>query len=172
MPLKDMVKAGPDGLPVPPIILKKCYKLFSKPLVIILNKSLERAENPEIWKYTYNNPIFNSDKKLVKNDRPITKFSNCAKLFDSIINKKTSNYLQRFIIQEQHGNLRMSTITNLATFMEDLIKQLNQDNQLDVIYTDMSKAFDSMNVKILLNKLKIYSRSGKLLSWFESYFTG
>ncbi|KXJ07571.1 RNA-directed DNA polymerase from mobile element jockey, partial [Exaiptasia diaphana] len=42
----------------------------------------------------------------------------------------------------------------------------------DVIYLDFAKAFDSVDHKILLAKLKAYGISGQLLSWLTDYLSG
>ena len=39
----------------------------------------------------------------------------------------------------------------------------------DVIYLDMSKAFDKVSHRKLLRKLRDYGFSGNLLAWLESY---
>ena len=41
--------------------------------------------------------------------------------------------------------------------------------QVDVIYLDMSKAFDKVSHRKLLRKLRDYGFGGKLLAWLESY---
>jgi len=41
--------------------------------------------------------------------------------------------------------------------------------QTDVIYTDFSKAFDSVNHSILIAKLRLFGIHNPLLSWFSSY---
>ncbi|XP_050520711.1 uncharacterized protein LOC126894076 [Daktulosphaira vitifoliae] len=43
--------------------------------------------------------------------------------------------------------------------------------QVDVIYTDLKKAFDTVDITILLCKLKLLGIHGPLLSWFESYLS-
>ena len=41
--------------------------------------------------------------------------------------------------------------------------------QLDVVYTDFQKAFDRVNHRILLNKLRIQGIHSLALKWIESY---
>ena len=42
-------------------------------------------------------------------------------------------------------------------------------NSVDVIYSDLHKAFDSVSHLKLLHKLKFYGITGQLLRWFKSY---
>ena len=49
---------------------------------------------------------------------------------------------------------------------------MDEMGQMDVIYTDFSKAFDTVNHRILLNKLHQVGISGKMLIWLESYIAG
>lgn len=41
--------------------------------------------------------------------------------------------------------------------------------QVDVIYTDFAKAFDKLNIDILLKKVTFYDIGGYIHNWFESY---
>jgi len=44
-------------------------------------------------------------------------------------------------------------------------------HKVDAIYTDFSKAFDTVNHSILINKLSSYGVGGPLLSWLLSFIT-
>ena len=47
----------------------------------------------------------------------------------------------------------------------------NKGQKVSVIIMDLSKAFDSLNHKLLIKKLQGYSFDKKSLSFIESYFT-
>ena len=64
-----------------------------------------------------------------------------------------------------------SCVTQLVEVL-DYCSQLDNLGQIDVIYLDMSKAFDKVSHRKLLRKLRDYGFSGKLLAWLESYLYG
>lgn len=77
------------------------------------------------------------------------------------------------IINEQHGfRTNKSTCTNLLVYVTNLFNVIEKREQVDTIYTDLSKAFDSVDHKLLLNKLSVLGVGDPLLSWFSSFLTG
>ena len=64
---------------------------------------------------------------------------------------------------------KKSTITNLLTLKEYVLQAFNRENTVHVLYTDIAKAFDFVNHKLLIKKLNEYGITGSLLKWFESY---
>ena len=67
-----------------------------------------------------------------------------------------------------HGLLNFnSCTTNMVNFTDKLVMSINDTQTLstDVIYFDFSKAFDSVNHDLILNKLKYaYAIDGTLLT--------
>ena len=110
------------------------------------------------------------DQADVRNYRPICKLSTIPKLFEEIVTDKLMSYLTNVICDEQHGFVpQRSTITNLAVYHCAVSAALDVGLQVDTIYTDFSKAFDSVDHSILLHKLTAYGFNGPFLSWIRSY---
>ena len=93
------------------------------------------------------------------------------KTFEKIIRDDLMNRCADKILDLQHGFLPgRSCETQLIPFYDDLALSLNNCSRIDVIYFNFSKAFDSVNHDIILNKLKYqFNIDGKLLRFFVSY---
>ena len=48
---------------------------------------------------------------------------------------------------------------------------MDNGNHVEVLYTDFSKAFDRIDIPMLLFKLKNFGIKPTLLKWLESYLT-
>ena len=57
----------------------------------------------------------------------------------------------------------------LIEVFDKIGKQLDRGKQIDVIYLDMSKAFDKVSHKRLLLRLREFGFGGNILNWFRSY---
>ena len=70
----------------------------------------------------------------------------------------------------QHGFLRgRSTVTQLLEVYYNILDSVASGKRVDIIYLDLSKAFDKVPHSLLLLKLNRFGISGSLLSWFNSY---
>ena len=80
------------------------------------------------------------------------------------------------LLSEQQYSFRSQHSTELACvkLVDYIIKEMDNIKEIKTptaIFLDLSKAFDTLNFDILLNKLKYYEVRGTTLALIESYLT-
>lgn len=176
--LKESNNVGPDGLSA--YFVKSCMNTIVKPLYLLYNQSLVLGHMPKLWKKTFVTPVFKAgNKNDVLNYRPIAIIGTISKIFDSIVANNLAEICMLFIVDSQHGFVKgRSTLTNLLfynSFISETLndsKQSDEVKQVDSIYLDFSKAFDSVNHDLLIYKLSKFGLSGGTLNWIYSYLSG
>mgnify|MGYP005983870447 CR=1 FL=1 len=95
---------------------------------------------PDGWKRARITPVFKKgDSTNLKNYRPIAILSNFAKLCEIVLYKTIFVNVQSHVSAFQHGFWPgRSTVTNLCTLTQFLSEELDNNGQVDVIYTDFS----------------------------------
>lgn len=163
---------GPDN--THPLLLKNCANLLSVPLAYLFNRSLQTGIFPDAWKEARVVPIYKNGKKdEICNYRPISIISAIPKLFESLVHSVIYSHVQKYITTKQHGFMaKRSTDTNLILFTSEVREIVDQNLQMDAVYTDFSKAFDKVNHKILINKLHAFGITDNVLKWCASYLSG
>ena len=112
-------------------------------------------------------------KGETENYRSISLLSIVLKVLERIVLTNIKYHLIQIINNCQHGFLRgKSCVTNLLEVLDYIGKILDNGGQVNTIYLDMSKAFDRISHRKLINKLKNCGCGGSLLKWFTSYLTG
>lgn len=159
---------GPDG--IPGIFLFKLKSVISYPLLILLRRSLDESIFPQILKLGSITPILKSGCPTdVSNYRPISILSHIAKMFESLVQKDILRSFNNIIMEEQHGfRPGRSTITNSLIFHNYVFNAFQYHSQVDVIYTDFNKAFDTVTLAVLVKILKDCGTGEPLLSWLKS----
>ena len=166
----DVNKAtGPDG--ISPRLLKETAHRISPSLSTLFNQSLDSGSLPEEWKLVNIIPVFKKgDKSFVENYRPISLL--CVVFECCVLNKLHDHLLQR-LNSSQHGfTPGRSCSTQLVEVLNYIGSLLDSGKQTDVIFMDMSKAFDKVSHAALVNKLANYGIRGSLLNWFSHYLHG
>lgn len=161
--------AGPDN--IPNVFIRNCSTNFSKPLSFIFNLSLNLGICPDKFKDSTITPIYKSgDRSEISNYRPISILNGFSKILERLLHATIYEHVSPYLNDNQHGFVkRRSTVTNLSVFVDFLAESLDSNTQVDAIYTDFAKAFDKLNIDILLSKLSSFGLSGSILSWFETY---
>ena len=167
--LKNKFTAGPDG--IPSFLIKDCASVLAKPLLILFNLALNSNTFPELWKNSKIIPVFKKDNRTdIKNYRPITIINNFSKVFEFALYEELHIHINEQICSNQHGFVTgRSTISNLVCVTQFISEVLDGNGQVDVIYTDFSKAFDRLDHGILLRKLSAFGFNRDLVQFCSSY---
>lgn len=162
---------GPDGMH--PRILKELATVIAKPLAMLFQTSLNEGSLPSDWKIGNISPIHKKGPKTDSgNYRPVCLTSIICKIMESFIRDNLLRHMKEnnLLSEHQHGFLPgRSTITQLLEAMDYWTEALDSSVDVDIIYLDFQKAFDSVPHQRLLKKLESYNISGKIYKWIESF---
>lgn len=101
----------------------------------------------------------------INNYRPISSLSALPKFFEKLFEPKMSNIFKYVLVNNQHGfHKSTSTLTSLMVYYSDLVHSISNGIQVDAVYIDFKKAFDTVNINILINKFKIMGAHDLILS--------
>ena len=120
-------------------------------------------------------PLFKSgDSLLFNNYRPMSLYCTLSKVFEKVMYSRLHSVLQEqhILINNQFGFRRLHSSDMALMFMMDTITNaIDDDDYVIGIFFDFSKAFDSVNHGILLEKLYHYGIRDHGLYWFRSYLS-
>ena len=109
-----------------------------------------------------------------QNYRPISLLSSLSKVFEKVVFNQLYNYFtcNKLFYSSQYG-FRQLHSTELASLeLVDRITKYIDEGKLPLsVFLDLSKAFDTIDHRILLQKLKYYGVSDTPLKWLRSYLS-
>ena len=156
-------------------ILKMCKDVLAIPLASIINTIISSGIFPDKLKAAGVIPLHKGgDKGDPNNYRPISLLPTVSK----IIERHVANQLHKFmektdIINHHQSGFRKhhSCQTALIRIVDSWLSALDEGNVIGTVFLDFKKAFDLVDHKILLHKLKLYNFSNDALTFFESYLS-
>lgn len=164
---------SPDGISYR--YLKNCWFIISPYLSEIFRASMDSGSIPEIWKSSIVVPIFKKgERNNPENYRPISLTCAICRVIERIIVTKIYEFLTRnkLISENQFGFLRnRSTTLQLIKTINDFSDAMENKKNIDCIYLDFQKAFDSVPHDLLLFKLRLIGIGGKLIQWISNFIT-
>jgi len=166
----DPAKAtGPDNIPAK--VLKFCAASLGPSVTHIINLSLASGRVPSCWKHANVCPIFKKGSKIkMENYRPISLLPICSKILEKCVYNSIINEIEPRFHKLQHGfRPGLSVTTQLVQVYDDVSRIADNRGQIDAIFLDFSKAFDSVSHSLLVHKLKTFGINGTLLQWFSNY---
>ena len=157
-------------------ILKMIKNEISEPMTLLINQALQTGIFPNNLKLAKVIPIYKKgDNSKLDNYRPISILPVISKIFERVIFNQIDDYFrsQKLYYGSQYG-FRKKHSTELAALelIDRITLELDKGNTPLNIFLDLSKAFDTLDHKILLHKLNHYGIRGPALHLMENYLTG
>ena len=118
-------------------------------------------------------PVYKKkDPTLVENYRPVSVLPSFSKIFERIIQKQFSSYVDKFLSPYLCGYRKgFNTQYALLPLIEKWKKGLNNKGYASAILMDFSKVFDTINHELLIAKLYAYGFSKDALKLINSYMS-
>ena len=144
-----------------------------KPLTVIINQCINTGIFPNDLKVAKVIPLFKKgDPKLMDNYRPVSLLPCISKVMEKVMHMQIYSYLDtnKLLYTSQYG-FRKHHSTEFATLelVDRLILQMDKNKVPLNVYLDLSKAFDTLDHSILLDKLRYYGFTENSMKLMESY---
>ena len=171
--LKSKNSFGPDNSSSK--LLKEILPVISNPLCYLYNLSFQTGFIPNRFKIAKVVPVYKAgDRHLFTNYRPISLLSSLSKLLEKIVAKQIYAFLytNNILYEHQYGFRKAHSTTHaVLQFLHNIHGALNKNvpEYTLGIFLDLKKAFDTVDHKILLDKLEHYGFRGISNIWFQNY---
>ena len=160
---------------IPSRVIKEAAPVIIPQVTSVIDSSFKTSVFPSAWKTAEVLPILKEgDHEEACNNRPISLLPILSKVCEKVALNQLTPYLiskQRLAINQSGNKKWHSTETSLLTSTDSILRAIDQKKVTAVAYLDMSKAFDSINHCILLNKLTKIGLSETAVAWFRSYLS-
>ena len=157
--LKVNRAAGLDKIPAR--LLRDAGVDLAPSVTYLINKSIIDETVPDVWKIALVSPLYKNEYKiLVQNYRPIAVLPILSKVMERAVYAQLSAHLNQlgFLYLHQYGFRRgHSTAQAIGQLNNWVLEAMDKKELTGLLFVDISKAFDSINHKILLGKCDWYT---------------
>lgn len=94
------------------------------------------------------------------------------KVYEVLLGQQVSKFMDRLSDAITAYRAKKSCETKLIRMTETWRAELDSKKIVGILSSDMSKAFDSLSPRFLINKLQAYQFSDKAIQLIRSYFQG
>ena len=171
--IQDLQSGKASDIPVK--IIKHSSSILSPILSKLINKGMEDGVFPDELKIGRITPIYKKENpELLENYRPVSTLPIFGKIFEKVVYKRLYNYFSSkgLMYGNQYGFRKDHSTSHALNYSIDLVKSaIDKGNHVIGIFIDLSKAFDTIDHKIMTSKLQHYGIRGQPLKLLTSYLS-
>ena len=154
-------------------LLKQLCPSISFPPYAIFNQSLATGKFPEVMKKAEIIPLYKGKEfDMVVNYRSVSLLLTISKVLEKEVYKRVYKFLEKHnvLYDNQYGfRNRRSCEQAVMELLGKVLRAKYQGKHSSAIFLDLSKAFDTLDHKILLRKPDLYSLRGLCKERFKDY---
>lgn len=169
--IKNTKSEGYDRISIE--IIKKNTDHIKTNIRKIINKTIETGTIPNNMKITKITPVYKEgDPNDCSNYRPICLLPIINKILEKIVNEQLLTYLEENNLYSHQFGFRKNSNTDTALFDFITVVQraLDKKKKVGALFVDMKKAFETVDQKILLQKMSSIGIIGNEHLLFQNYF--
>ena len=172
--VKSFKAPGPDS--IPNWLLKQFSMELATPVASIFNASISQALVFLQWKVADITPIpkTNAVEDLNNDFRPISLTATLSKILESFYAEWTLESIYHKLDPRQFGSLAgSSSVDALISLLHSLYADTDGNGKtMRVFLLDFSKAFDRINYKILISKMRKLDINESITKWVIDFLSG
>ena len=163
---KTCQKAG-----TPPKIIKLHKDTFAKFIYTNFDHYIDEGEFPYQLKHTGVITVHKKKDECVKeNYRPVSILTNISKVYEKLLYNQLYSYFDNILSPNQCGFRKGHSAQQcLLVMIEKFKESIDKGHQFGALLTDLSKAFDCIDHKLLIAKLYSYGISLSSINLLSSY---
>ena len=167
----DKLSRTPDGIPA--YFLKRVAPSMLVVLTHLFNLTFSKEAIPFQWRCAIVSPIYKKGSRdISSNYRPVSLTCVLCRVLEHIIVEKLHAHLytNNLLSSNQFGFLPgKSSCPQLLCVLSDWFKNHDANNTIEVIYTDIAKAFDNVSHPKLISVLISFGIQCNVLQWIKSF---